>query len=112
MKGLRFKEGDFVEMIKRNHGHAFEIGETVMISIAEKGNNGDCCDVYSPGWQKNPFYSVFNREGCCMSIGDCEVKLSTKEKFNKVILERTMGDKLKMFKSKSPSGLKNYTLQF
>ncbi len=110
---FRFKELDYVEIIKRNHGHAFEIGETVMISIAEEGNSKDCCDVHSYGWQNNPSYSVFNREGHCMNVGDCELKLSTKEKFDKKIHFRHFSNrsKLKGFLAKKPELLQHWNIK-
>lgn len=109
---LRFREGDFVIIKSRNHGHYFNIGETVMISIVgEKPDNGlHCCDVVSEGWRKTNFYSAFNNKGNCWGIGDCEIDVSTKEEFHKE--NNFIPHELNAIcKPKDPSILKNWDLR-
>lgn len=107
---LRFKEGDFVIIKRNNHKHQFNIGETVMISIADSHDNGlHCCDVYSPGWRDNSYYSAFNKMGHCWSIGDCEIEKSTRGEFHKN--ERHNPHANNHFTGKDPSVLKNWHLR-
>lgn len=109
---LRFKEGDFVIIKRKNHGHFFTIGETVMISIAgDKPDNGlHCCDVVSGGWRDTNFYSAFNNKGHCWSIGDCEIDISTKKEFHKEknYIPHELNRKPEGF---DPSILKNWDLR-
>lgn len=107
---LRFNEGDFVVIKKRNHGHFFNIGETVMISIvADKPDNGlHCCDVVSEEWRDTNFYSAFNNKGYCWSLGDCEIDISSKEEFHKNI---STPHEINTKFPKDPSVLKNWNLR-
>lgn len=66
---MKYKEKDFVKIL-HNQGHYFEIGETVMISIAG----------HRDPWHE-PYYSAFNRFGHCWSVNHSELSPSTRRAF-------------------------------
>lgn len=111
-----YSVGDYVRIKRRNHGHFFEIGEVVMVSEPFGDHDKDCCDVYSPGWQNNGAYSVFNKEGHCMNVTECEIEMATKQEFHEGVKERTFVQRwpsgktsdINMFKAKDPSVLLNW----
>lgn len=108
----KYKEKDFVKIVGRWHGHHFEIGETVMISLIYGKDNGiRCCDVYSCGWQDRIGYSVFNRFGHCWNIHDCEMEPSTRRAFITGVTDRSKcNEKFNSFTRKhGPEVLKNWS---
>lgn len=82
-----------------------------MISSCWGDPERNCCDVYSHGWQNNGSYSVFNKDGCCMNVADCEIEKSTREAFHNPesgLISSTHYQSLQRFKAKDPTKLINW----